>query len=1112
MEKDIAINFSSGIDTKTDPYQLQVGQFLELNNSVFQKGGLLTKRYGYEVVAAAPTGSTYLTTLNGNLEAIGSTVNALSNNDTTFVEKGNLQPCSVSVQPLVRNNLNQMQTDTAIINDLVCVVYTQSTGATNSYLYSVLNQSTGQNIVQPTTIPPLTNGTISGSPRVFVVGNLFVVVCPVTISGTAYLQYISIPYENPLNVSSPQNVYAEAYVPVSSNPGWDGAVSSGTFPTLVVAYNTTAGAQGVHVTALTYGQIVANTASGLVHTFSNAAYIASLLSICVDTTVNPNVFYITFYNNSNSNIYNCAVTIGFGSITTQFGVTNTANSSCSNLASCSESGSCSVFFEVINSYSYDSSIPTHYINTYSISSAGTAGSVSTVILSVGIASKAFILAGEAYLLTAYQSPYQNTYFLINTSVCTSSSPVITAKIAYQNGGGYLTLGIPSVTVVGSVAFVSYLFKQDVQALTAQNDTQQLSQGGIYSQLGVNLAAFSLLTTEIDSSEIANCLHLSGGYLSMFDGLIPVEHNFFLFPDSIEATYTEVSTVTPTGTFSSGSFTVTVSSASGVYAGMSITDTSHAYIPSGTQILSVSGTTLTISQATTHSGSGDNLSIQGNIADKPDGSTYMNAYGYMVTYEWPDNTGNTHRSAPSIPIFVTTVNGTDTSGIISISGPMLRLTQKVFNKVKVVIHRWSIASQAYHQVTSIMYPVINSTSADSWSFVDALSDSQISGNNLIYTTGGVVPDGNAPACNILDLFDDRLFLVSAEDPDTLWVSKTVVSGTPVEMSPLFTIYASPSTGIVQYPRGIQSTFPMDDKLLLFRSGSIYYITGSGPDNIGTTSPGCSLGNYSRPIFISAVVGCINQRSIVLTPQGPIFATDKGLWMLDRATLGVSYIGAPVERYNGIPVTSANVVPGTNFVLITLNNGVTLMFDYYYRQWGTWEGSGPIVSSCIYNGLHTILTSYGQILQQQPNTYQDGTIPVLMGFTTGWINLASLQGYQRLYEFYLLATYLSPHTLDVTLAYDYNSSFFHSSVLSPKNFSPNVPGPFGIPGPFGGPGQLEQFRVHAKKQLCQSFQITLQEVFDPSYGTAPGAGFTMSGITCRIDVEKTTRPIGGAVSAG
>ena len=1034
-------NFAKGLDTKTDPFQLPLGQFLSLQNSMFQTGGLLKKREGYGSLSAAPANSAYLTTLNGNLLAIGNTISAECESLDTFISKGNLQPCSLNVSPVIRNNLNQAQVDSIIINNLICVVYTEMYGNTPTYLFAIQDAITEQNIIPSTPIPPLAGGSISGSSRVIVVGNYFVIVSPVLISSTTFLQYVSISLLNPLNISNAQNTYPEAYVPISGNPGWDIGVTANN-ETLVVAYNTTSGGQGIHVTSLTASQIAAGQDSGIVHTFTSSTDKAEILSLCVDLSVNPNIFYISFWNPDNSNGYTCAIFTTFGAINTQFTpVQIITDLPIANLASCAQNGSAMIYSEVTNAYSYDSGIPTDYVDAVSVSSSGTVGSPYTIIRSVGLASKAFLINGIQYFLSAFQSPFQPSYFLINATTSTEASPVIVAKVAYQNGGGYLTLGLPSVTVINTIASISYLYKQDVEALNTLNNPQQIVTGGIYSQLGINLVNIEIGTQTIDSAEIGQDLHLSGGFLSMFDAYYPVEHNFFVFPDSLEAVW------------------------------------------------STSG---------------------GTIAAQPDGTTNTDAYYYQATYEWPDAKGNPFLSTPSIPVPVTTT-GSGSTGSITINIPTLRLTMKIANVVKIVIYRWSVETQVYNQVTSIQSPILNNTTIDSITFVDILPDADVIGNNIIYTTGGVVPDTNGPASNIMTIFDTRLCQVDAEDPNQLWISKTVVEGTPVEMSSNFTIYIAPNTGTVGSTGGMTALYPLSDKLILFKKEAIFYINGTGPDNLGTTSIGCPLGNYSPPTFITATVGCMNQKSIVLTPAGLMFQSDKGIWLLGT-DLSTSYIGAPVEAYNSFIVTSANVIPGTNFVLFTLNTNIMLMYDYYYGQWGTWTGPGTVISSCIYNGLHTILTNEEQILQQTPGQYLDGTSPVLMQFTSSWINLASLQGYQRFYEMYILGTYLSPHQLLAQIAYDYNYSIYHSSTINPKNFSPSIPSPFGIPTPFGSPFQLEQWRIHAKKQLCQSFQINLQEVFDPSFGTIAGPGFTLSGFNCYVDILRATRPIAGANAVG
>ncbi|MFI4963209.1 MAG: hypothetical protein ACHP6H_05060, partial [Legionellales bacterium] len=673
----------------------------------------------------------------------------------------------------------------------------------------------------------------------------------------------------------------------------------------------------------------------------------------------------------------------------------------------------------------------------------------------------------------------------------------------SNGGGYLTSGLPNLQLVNSTLTVPYLRKDFISALSVIGNPQQTTTGGIYSQTGINLASFTLTSSTIDTAEIASTLHISGGFLGMYDGNSYVEHNFFIWPDSIEADWTETSTVTPTGVWALGDTIITVSDATGVYPGMTVADTTTpASLATGTTVTAVSGNVVSISlPAVAASGlTPDNLSIQGNIAAKPDSSTNAKAYYYQVIYEWSDNQGNIHRSAPSIPVSVTTT-GSGSAGTISIyiSPPITLKTN-----VKACIYRWSVANQTYYEVTSISNPTII-TPTGYIVFVDVYADSSIQGNNIIYTTGGVVEDINAPASNIMTLFDTRLWLVDAEDQNLLWYSKQVIEATPVEMSDLFTYYVAPNTGTASSTGPITGLSPLDDKLIIFKKDGIYYINGTGPDNTGANS------QYSQPVFITSTVGCNNQQSIVLTPGGIMFQSDKGIWLLDRG-LNTTYIGAPVEAFNSSTINSANNIPGTNQIRFTLNTGQTLTYDYYYQQWSTFIGV-PAVSSCIYQGLHTFINSYGIAYQETPNQYLDGPNPVLLSFTTGWLNLAGLQGYERSYCFYLLGTYLSPFKLQVQIAYDYVSSPQQSTIVTPDNYSSSTPSPFGDqPAPFGSKSNFFQTRIFMTKQKCESFQLIINEIFDNTLGTIAGQGLSLSGINLVAAMKKSYYPIRASRSFG
>jgi hypothetical protein len=1018
QKQTVEINFSQGIATKNDPYQIPIGQFQSLNNSVFEKQGLLKKRYGNRALPSLPdTTSSYVTTFNNNLTAIGSNLKALSAGSETWVTKGTVKPVEISTLSLVRSSTNQTQCDSAVSsNGFVCTVFTDMVPVagtpTAKYMYQVQDAVTGQNIIGPSLIAPLT-GTVTGSPRVFYLGRYFIIVFTNLITGTDHLQYFSINTSNLSDISTNVDISAN-YTP-DTTVNFDGFVANNS---LYLAWN---GSDVGGAIRVTYLDSTLTLHSPEIFT----GYEATLMSVAADESQSTPVIWVSFYDLNTTKGYTTALNQNLDVIVpiTEIIPSGTVL----NIASTANDGSVNVYYEVDNDYSYGATLPSHYINAINIDQSSSVGSIRTLVRSVGLASKAFLYDGSPYFVGIYYSENQPTYFLFD------SNGSVLAKLAYSNGGPYLTLGLPSVSVLDGVAQISYLVKDLVEPVNKSQGAEFSS--GVYAQTGVSLANFDLANGQFQSAEIAQNLHLSGGILWQYDGQNPVEQGFHLWPDNIVATW----------------------SATG-----------------------------------------------GSIHAQPDGSTNTDAYYYQVTYEWSDNQGNIYRSAPSIPVAVTTTSN-GTSGSITVNIPYLRLTYKTVNKVKLVVYRWSVAQQNYYQVTSITNPQLNSTTSDSLTFVDTLADASIIGNNLIYTTGGVVENIASPACTDVSLYRSRAFTISAEDPNVLNYSKQVIQGTPVEFSDLFTLYVAPTIGAQGSTGGMKCIFPMDDKLIIFKEDAIYYIVGNGPDNTGANN------DFSEPVFITSTVGCDNKRSIVSMPQGLMFQSDKGIWLLGR-DLSTQYIGASVEDFNAFTVLSAQTIPSTNQVRFNLSNGTTLMYDYYFGQWETFTGASAI-SSTLYQRLQTYINSYGKVYQETPGTYLDGTNPVLMSFKTGWFNLAGLQGFERAYFMYFLATYISPHILTVGISYDYNPSIVQQATIYPVNYNGAYGSDslYGAPQNYGGNGSIEQWRIFFDRQKCQAIQITVTEHFDPSFGTQAGAGLTMSGINLVVGLKDGHPRINSALSA-
>lgn len=1095
----VTINFADGVNTKADPWQVPIGQFLSLENSVFTIAGQMKKRNGYGLVTTIPSASS-ITTFDGNLLALSnSALELYSENTKTSSSAGYIQPMGLSVEPLVRRPTGQTTVDTAVApNGLACSAWLDSNG--NSY-YQINDANNGGTIVPAVSI---TTGTdVSATmPRVFVLGNYFVITYTATVSSTHTLRYIAVPLLNP---SVPLAAATIATTISSITGAYDGVVAPTAPDILYLAWNGSDGGGAVRITSIT-----STLAIGSVIAVTGVA--ANLLSLTWD--VSRNQLWVTFYNSSNNTIktraYNQALTnlltttTLVSSITLNNGLTSTANA-----------GILSIFYEVNNTYTYDSTLRTDYISTNTCTLGGSVGTASVVVRGVGLGSKAIYLSatGRSYMFAVYGSSYQPSYFLID------SSGNILGKLAYSNGGGYIINQImPQMNVstndLGYAVFkTGYLFKDFLSSIanpvgpagtdTGTNKTMGAANSvPIYTQTGINLSTFTF-NTPVPTAETGGILHLGMGFPWMFDGVKPVEHQFHVWPDAVEVTSTNsgggmlaqayyyqaiyywidgagnpqysapsvpVTTTVAVGgglttfhsVFSAGDTVITVSSATGLFVGQILTDsTTGSNLTTGTYIKAISGTSVTLS-----------LPAAGSSTTSP---------GDALT---------------------TTQQGTATVYV-----PTLRLTAKTStNKVIIKIYRWSTAQQEFYEVTSVASPTLNDPTVDYITFTDHQSDVAILGNSLIYTTGGVVEDVAAPSFSVCSMFDDRLWVLDAEDPFTMWYSKQVIAGTGVEFSDLFTFYVAPTQGAQGSTGPITALAPMDTELVIFKKDAMYYINGSGPDNTGANS------TYSQPIYISSTVGCANPNSIVLTDQGIMFQSDKGIWLLGRG-LQPEYIGAMVEKYVvGNLVTSATVIPGTTQVRFTIDTGITVMYDYFYNKWGTFTNT-PALSATLYQDLHTYLNPYGQIVQETPGSYLDISTPVLLSFETGNIQLQGLSGYQMLLEFQLLGSYISPHLLNVQIAYNYGP-LSEQAEIQPINETGlyGSDARYGQTSPYGGPGSLEQWRIQPATLQCQAFRISIQEVFDPSFGLPAGAGFTLSAITPIVGLTRSYRPLRSSNTVG
>lgn len=470
-----------------------------------------------------------------------------------------------------------------------------------------------------------------------------------------------------------------------------------------------------------------------------------------------------------------------------------------------------------------------------------------------------------------------------------------------------------------------------------------------------------------------------------------------------------------------------------------------------------------------------------------GSMADGTYQACVVFEWTDNYGQIHRSAPSIPVS-STVSGGSGSGAITYTIPTLRLTRK--SGVRVVVYGTEASGEIFYRLNSISTPLANSISADTVSYERTAADASIISNEILYTTGGVVDNISAPACSVISEFENHIMLAGLEDENTFLISKERREGEPVN----FTDAEGFLRRVESNGGGIGAGGIIDGKYIIFKKKTaIYWVTGNGPNDLGSDD------NMTKPQAIPTDVGCDNPNSVVLTPAGLMFQASSGkIHLLDRSLM-VSYIGADVEAYNELIITGASLVPNTTQVRFITSDGPCLVYDYLFGQWSTFtnhEGEDCV----IWDDRFVFLKSNGKVYKETPTVFLDDTSAIKLKLTSAWLSFAGLQGFQRVYRLMLLGDYKTQHKLIVRLGYDFNEYFTQEVTIDAGDLLENPlygeDTPYGDSEYYGGAFRLYQFRIPFTKQKCQSVRFSIEDFQFDNYGE----GFSISSFALEIGVKK------------
>lgn len=434
-----------------------------------------------------------------------------------------------------------------------------------------------------------------------------------------------------------------------------------------------------------------------------------------------------------------------------------------------------------------------------------------------------------------------------------------------------------------------------------------------------------------------------------------------------------------------------------------------------------------------------------------GAMAAGTYLYTFIYEYRDATGLLYRSAPCDPETVTV----GASGSVDFDIETATTTGKASIEtgfddnaltVHIVPYRTLVGGTTFRRcaIEPSNGIIVNDPLDDQVSWTDTAADVTLATQPFLYTTGGKLDEVMPPSFVTCVSHRGRVYGV-AGDRRTIWASK--VYTTDPGVFPGF----HENLRIV-LDEDITALASLDEKLVIFSESSIWIAVGDGPNSAG-------IGAFDVPSVIQSDVGAINARGVVETPDGVMFVSRRGIYLLTRS-LEVSWIGREVrETLDEYPtVLDSILVPHRNQVRFSLlepdfaddpaDTGVTLVYDYVNRMWSVFNyyvpdpesASGPVKSMVVWDNT-LCFTAGTEFASEDDETSLDAG--------TEWVNLAfeialvpsGPVAWQHVRRLQILGERVTDHRLRVQLAFDNRPSFsqdftFTAPMVVVNNDCPTV----------------------------------------------------------------------------
>ena len=408
-----------------------------------------------------------------------------------------------------------------------------------------------------------------------------------------------------------------------------------------------------------------------------------------------------------------------------------------------------------------------------------------------------------------------------------------------------------------------------------------------------------------------------------------------------------------------------------------------------------------------------------------------------------------------------------------------------------------SSSPYEQDNPYGYVVNNLTCFDG----PAKEYLGILGMPYLYTTGGEYANTCPPSVRCMTIHQSRVVIGGADDATVIWFSKEVTEQDAPSFSDLLTIQISDGGAVT----GLGS---LARALVVFKRSQIHVLTGDMP---GSTATGASTASpwkttLGEPHRLVDGLGCISPRSVISTPVGLFFQSNRTIEMMGQ-NMAVSPIGYRImdvlETYSEVVSVvhkavdsevifccqKPSVLAGTNMD----DNGsqaVLMVYNYLEDIWSKHTtsnfGRGNVAigeqneQTLMAVGGRTYRTNDTRFYDKTPN----GNIWVTASGETAPIALNQGQGFQRVKRIRIMGDPIpalpapqlyQTHGMVLSVMTDWDSTQLSSWTEAQAQSIYSLQG-------------REFFEIHVRNQKCQKISLRFEDIQGSTLNTGYGVAFS------------------------